>query len=401
MSFSLEKKFLLTQTLAELYKGNNHTKKGDNEHFHCLPCCIDSTIKSQKAFMNDIQLYKNLRVAPHFDLFPNFNKIMPSPSPSPSPSSKTTKTTTTTALSINEIVSLLRRVIDLQHNYPKFKFPSADNLVHALDEMIIELNEFLENSYSMGGSHEFNSFHAIIVNCPEVLGVKCQGGDNIPIYTVAQSKRTAPTYVPLMAYVGRLHHLGGPGGDNDSDKDGGVIDTRGGLLIGENDDNSFHMLTYNKEHGTTILKALLYDFDLPFFFKEDIKHMHLLHHAVARNNVDMVKFFLDLDPDSVRYIDNKGHAPIHYIDCTTFLVKDSIEILHVLLHRNLTQIDRIRDDTLGGTWFLLSMKIFYSLPSACFWCNHLTLIFTFTNNATLENRTACYGTQKLLIKFFD
>lgn len=216
-----------------------------------------------------------------------------------------------------------------------------DDLLQAQQTFIQTIHDTIH--YCEFGIEEKEMVSTIIETIPEFLAtVKF---NNIPIQEATIANEYPEIFVPLYANVGFDHGIGGTHG-------------RGGLLfMGANDeDNNVFQTISLFRNGSKCIQF----FDAvkhhtpPLFSTNDIRKYYLVHCAVEQGNLDLVKYFINLDPTSIYHTNDKDEIPLFHVPSGTNDHTDDVKkVMRFLLQARVLDSSRIvdggdRDDTIGG-----------------------------------------------------
>lgn len=241
--------------------------------------------------------------------------------------------TTSTTLSIEKTAELLKSLVELKDKNATLSekvSKSIDNLLDSQQELVKEIDNLMhtEKHYNQD---EVELLTTIVEVCPEFLATKNENGCLPCHYAAEHSTSSFNKILESFAVIGRKHNIGGD-------------DSRGGLLVPRDTGRIALQCIVNKE-----TLEILREVDSPLFYVQDIQKYHLLHYAAWRCNLELAKYFIDLDPSCVNKMDSKQRLPIHY-PVYGFDGDDQQEMVQYLLQRSVAH--STSNETIGGLFAL-------------------------------------------------
>ena len=241
--------------------------------------------------------------------------------------------TTATGLSIDKTATLLQNLIDLR-TQTDIALPSIieECVAGLLDEQSIFARQIDEYMHCKKRDvNEVEIVKVIIDTCPGFMATKDTRG-RLPVHCSALDHSSSSTFVPLLAYAGRQHGIGG-------------TDGRGGLV--EKSHGNANLLQYmSRDPSPDTYKALM-STELPLFVKQDVHDYHLLHSAVHGGHIEMIKFLVKLDASCLYSFNSLHIMPIEMLVLPIRGTKQTqLEILRYLLKSAVTH--DVHHPSIGG-----------------------------------------------------
>ena len=213
-----------------------------------------------------------------------------------------------TSLSIAKTSQLLQTLLELKNrksmDLPQQITKSMNLLLHAQQRFVKDIDTYLhensiyDNEMDNGKKHEMEyvTVKTIVESNPEFLAVQDKYG-RLPCHWAAMfATEYSNRYFKLYIDIGCRYNIGGE-------------DSRGGLLVPNHcqSQNAFHYIE------DPAMLEMLRQMNPPLFHIQDVQKYHLLHLVLLcyRNNLNMVKYFVELDPSCIYQRDDLNQLPIH------------------------------------------------------------------------------------------
>ena len=241
-----------------------------------------------------------------------------------------------TTLSMEKAAQLVQSLVELKDrnvDLPKKLLGSINAFQDAQNTFVKEIDTYLNPSflppdekfiYENEDEIEFVAVKTIVELCPEFLATTNSYG-SLPCHNVTSSKK----YFKLFIGLGCEHNIGSKS-------------SRGGLLIPDKGGrNALHSIQHPE-----IFEMLRY-MSPPLFYIEDIQKYNLLHNILDEYfNVNLVKYFCELDPSCVNQRDRDDLLPIHYFDWDFSDDEKAKDIIQYLVQISLS--NPTSNETIGG-----------------------------------------------------
>lgn len=194
-------------------------------------------------------------------------------------------------LTIAETSDILAKLVKLKKkknvDLPLGIRGAVKDLVDAQAQFVKSISSFLH----LASDKDFDTVKTIVKAKPQFLAKKDTSG-RLPIHSLAIRGETCKSIFLLVAREGIKNGL----------------PERGGILLKDSQGQNVLQLLVSNISSRDFFRFV----DPPLFHQDDIRNLHLLHHAVQCRNKYIVQFFILMDPKSVLSYDEHRNLPLYY-----------------------------------------------------------------------------------------
>ena len=239
-----------------------------------------------------------------------------------------------TTLTLEKAAKLLQSLVDLRDNthvdLPEEISKRVDRILKAQQKLTKDIDGYFRKESTYTDEDNLEMITTIVETCPEFLATRTLDNYNrLPCHYAAEEATTfVHKYLFLFARIGHQYQIGGKS-------------KRGGLLVKyDGGSNALHYVKHPKVFN--VLKS----HDPPLFYAEDVQKYILQHYATCCHNIDLVKYFCDLDPSCLYQFARRNVLPIHTALLRRGDKDEKGEIVQYLIQKNVSYCGS--DETIGG-----------------------------------------------------